>query len=197
MFILVSGSSGVGKNTVLNEVYKRKKEVKPFITYTTRKIREGEINGIHYHFIDKDEFLSRYEQGKFCEMEEIHGNYYGSQMQDIEEAIYGDKILIKDLGVEGVKNLIDILGKENVITIFIDAPKEVLKQRLESRGEKEIELRLSRYDYEHTFLNQYDYIVENIDLNDCVEEILEIIENHKKKLVEKEEKNVRVNENIK
>ncbi len=178
MFVIVSGSSGVGKNTILNELFKLDSNIKNFVSYTTRDMREGEIDGVHYHFLSKPEFQKLNEQGKFCEVEEIHGNYYGCQIEDILHAIDSDQILIKDLGVEGAQNLEKIFGQDKIVTIFIDAPRDVLRQRLIDRGEKALELRLSRYDYEHTFVSNYDYVVQNIDLAQSVKQVLSIIREH-------------------
>lgn len=196
MLVLVSGSSGVGKNTVLNEVFKKSKDVKPLVSFTTRNIRPGEINGVNYHFVDKPTFQKMKDEDKFFEVEEIHGNFYGCDTASIQNAVDSDYVFIKDLGVEGVVNLRKLLGRENVVTIFVDAPKDVLRERLISRGEKEIDLRLSRYDYEHTYISDYNYKVQNIDLQECVDEVWDIInqEKCKKKVVAKGDKGVSENE---
>ena len=181
MFVIVSGSSGVGKNTVLNNIFEKDKSMKNLVSYTTRAMRNGEYDGLYYHYVTKDEFLKLYDANEFAEMEEIHGNYYGTKFSDIENAVQSSDIYVKDLGVEGAKNMQAIVGKENVLCVFIDAPKEVLRERLIGRGEKEIDLRLSRYDYEHQYLDIYDYVVQNIDLETCVNEVYSLIKNYKKK----------------
>ena len=181
MLIIVSGSSGVGKNTVLNELFKKYPNYKNLVSCTTRGIREGEVEGLYYNYLTKEEFLKLHSQGEFAEYEEIHGNYYGMRIKDIDEAIKSEEIYIKDLGVEGAQNMQAIAGKENLLSIFIDAPKEVLRERLEGRGETQIDLRLSRYDYEHQYIKNYDYVVQNIDLLECVQEVDSVIKHYKMK----------------
>ena len=142
MLVIFSGSSGVGKNTVIEELKKRNKKVKGLISCTTRQIREGEIKDVNYHYLTKEEFLEKFNQGELAEMEEIHGNYYGMAFEDLENAIKSNDIIIKDLGVEGTLNVKNVLPKEQVLYIFIDAPREVLRERLTHRGETQIDLRL-------------------------------------------------------
>lgn len=194
MLIIVSGSSGVGKNTVLNELFKNNPQYKNLVSCTTRGIREGEVEGLYYHYLTKEEFLDLNNKGEFAEYEEIHGNYYGTRIKDIQEAINSKQIYIKDLGVEGAQNMQAIAGKQNILCIFIDASKDVLRERLIGRGETQIDLRLSRYDYEHQYIKNYDHIVENIDLQTCVQEVKNLIENNKKKSISNQTNQKEINE---
>ena len=175
MLVIVSGSSGVGKNTVLNELFKKNPKYKNLVSCTTRGIRDGEVEGLYYHYLTKEEFMELNSKGEFAEFEEIHGNYYGVRISDIENAIQSNDIYIKDLGVEGAQNMQAIAGRENLLCIFIDASKEILRERLIGRGETQIDLRLSRYDYEHQYIKNYDYVVQNIELDECVKEVDSII----------------------
>lgn len=186
MFIILSGSSGAGKNTVINELFKKDKRLQKFVTYTTRDMREGEVNHINYHFISREEFENRQANGEFLEVESIHGNMYGSSAIDLVNAISNGQIVINDFGVEGVKNLQEKLkGKVDFITIFLSVPKETLRQRLIERGDKaeSIETRMNRYDYESSFASSYDYVIENINLDETLNTIQGIIN---KKLCNKE-----------
>lgn len=180
MFIIISGSSGAGKNTVINELFKKDKRLKRFVTYTTRAKRDGEIDHYTYHYISKAEFERKQLANEFLEVECIHENMYGSSALDLADAIKNGHILINDFGVEGVKNLKEKLnGKVDLITIYLSVPKEVLKQRLIERGDKadNIELRMGRYDYEKEFAKEYDYVIENINLESTVNQIQSIINN--------------------
>ena len=178
MFIIISGSSGAGKNTVINELFKKDKRLKRFVTYTTRAKRDGEIDHYTYHYISKDEFERKRQANEFLEVECIHENMYGSSALDLAEAIKNGHILINDFGVEGVKNLKDKLsGKVDLLTIYLSVPKDVLRQRLKERGDKadNIELRMQRYDYEKEFAKDYDVVIENIDLDATVNQIQSIV----------------------
>lgn len=193
MFIILSGSSGVGKNTVMNELFARNKKIKPFVSYTTRNMREGEKDGVNYHYVTKEQFQELRNKGKFCEVEEIHSNFYGSNFDDIYSGLSGENIVIKDIGVEGAINLRRLFkNNDNVVTIFLTAPKDVLIERLQNRGEQQIELRMKRYDYEHTFLNQYDYVINNDNLENTIAKIFEIIDKHNYKIQNKEQKKTKV-----
>lgn len=188
MLVLVSGVSGAGKSTVINKLMEKNKNYRRFASCTTRDMRPGEVDGVSYFFLNKEQFLEYDKQGKFAEIEEIHGNYYGSLVKDIQNAISGKDVVIKDIGVEGLANIRQIVGEENVLSIFIDVPKDVLRARLTDRGETQIDLRLSRYEYEHEekFLKLYNNIVQNINLDDCVKEFEVLIKNFQKKMKHKE-----------
>lgn len=191
MFIIISGSSGAGKNTVINELFKKDARFKRFVTYTTRAKRDGEIDHFTYHYITKEEFEKRRQANEFLEVECIHENMYGSSALDLATAIQNGHILINDFGVEGVKNLKQKLdGKVDLITIYLSVPKDVLKQRLIERGDKpdNIELRMGRYDYEKEFSKDYDFVIENVDLEETVNKVQNIIYSNIKKFEQESEK---------
>lgn len=180
MFLILSGSSGVGKNTVINALKVQDKRFQQFVTYTTRQMREGEIDGVNYHFVTKETFMDMVNAGDICEYELIHGNYYGSSLSEIDSKLKQGYILIKDIGVEGQENLKKILSdKYNVKSIFLTAPKEVLIERLIGRGETQIELRMSRYDYEQEFIPKFDKVINNFELQDTVNQIIEFADQNK------------------
>lgn len=177
MFVILSGSSGVGKNTVIKEMQKANSNMVLMPTYTTRERREGEIEGLPYFYISKDEFQDKIKNGEFIEHEHIHGNFYGSSYKIFDEYIKNGKILIKDIGVEGAQNLSKKMkDKTNIVKIFLTVKhKSELKKRLKSRGEKQIKLRLKRFGYEQKQKNKFDYIVYNGDLQQTSDNIVKII----------------------
>lgn len=177
MFVIISGSSGVGKNTIISELVSADKRFVNIPSYTTRGIREGEVEGKYYFYISVDEFEQKYKKGEIVEKENVHGNLYGMSAKCIKDAIASHKIIVKDVGVEGALNLQKSLSsKYDVITIFLTATKDTLRQRLKERGEIEIEKRLARYDYEQQFISNYDYVIENIDKQATIERIEEIVD---------------------
>jgi guanylate kinase len=91
------------------------------------------------------------------------------------------KVVIKDVGVEGAFNLKNKLKDIKVVTIFLTNTKEVLKQRLIGRNEKDIELRLQRYDYEQSFIKDYDYCLINNEIDETVENLKKIIDENLEK----------------
>lgn len=166
MFIILTGSSGVGKNTVITEIEKRNKNFKLMPTYTTRQKRPTEIDGYPFYFLSKQEFQDKIKQGELIEHEFIHGNYYGSSYKILDEYLSNDIVLIKDLGIEGAQNLTTKISHLTPVKkIFLTTTKRELKRRLKNRGEKQIKLRLKRYDREQGEINKFDYIILNNDLD--------------------------------
>lgn len=190
MLVLLSGVSGAGKDTIKKNLIERMDNVISLPSYTDREIRPGDIPGETYNFVTKQEFEKMIENNELYEYDVHHEHYYGTSRKLMNEKIASGKIIVKDIEVNGVENLLKILKQDTkVITIFLRVPKEVLRKRLENRIDKpskeEIDLRLSRFDYEESKLAMYDYVIKNNDLNKTLEIIQTIInEDYKLKEVE-------------
>lgn len=177
MLIFISGVSGSGKNTIINKVLEKNKHNLKFLTScTTRKIREGEIDGYSYHFLTEEQFDEKLNNGEFAESVQLHSHRVGILKNSLLNA--EKENIIKDVDVYGVNNIKNYLKNSAVkfITIFLDVDKDTLKERLISRGEKDIELRLKRYELENSFKNSYDYIIYNNNIEDTTNKILSILE---------------------
>lgn len=175
--VYLSGSSGVGKNTIINNVVDRMKNVKFLVSYTTRQKREFEEVDKQYHFVDREEFKDLIAKNKIIEFDEFNGNYYGHCKDSIVEGLKTHDAVIKDLTVDGVKQSLDKLGKEyDIVTIFLTESKKVLKQRLIGRGEKEYKNRLKEYGREQRQMYNYDYVVKNSTKEVSIEIISKLIE---------------------
>ncbi len=182
MLVLLSGVSGAGKDTIKNEIIKRMQGVESLPSYTTRPLRPGEIEGVTYCSVSKEQFEIMINNGDFYEYNEHHGNYYGTSKRLINEKIEKGNVILKDIEVNGVENLLKILGKDQkIVTIFLRVPKEVLRKRLQERlvgtTTEEIEMRLSRFEYEESKMSMYDYVLKNNDLEKTLQIIQIIIEN--------------------
>ena len=177
MFIILSGSSGAGKNTVIKEMQKTDENLVLMPTFTTRDKREGEVEGLPYFYISKDDFQNRIKNNEFIEYEFIHGNYYGSSYKVFDDFIEMGKVLIKDIGVEGAQNLSQKLAdRTKVHKVFLTIKhKRELKKRLKGRGEKQIKLRLKRFNYEQKQLNKFDFIIYNQNLELTTKIVKQII----------------------
>lgn len=182
MLVILSGVSGAGKDTIKKELIKRMENVISLPSFTSRNPREGEEEGVQYHFITKEEFEKRIEQQEFYEYDLHHDNYYGTSRKLMNEKIQSGKIVVKDIEVNGTENLIKILKEETkLVPIFLKVDREELRRRLEARGdhltEEEMELRLGRLEYEESKIGLYDYVIKNDDLEKTVQIIMTIIEN--------------------
>ena len=185
MLVIVSGVSGAGKDTIKKEIIKRMKNVISLPSFTSREPREGEEEGIQYHFITKEQFKEKIKNEEFYEYDLHHENYYGTSKKLMNEKIDSGKIIVKDIEVNGTENLIKKLGNDTkLVTIFLKVDKEELKNRLINRGdnlsEADMQLRLGRLEYEESKIGLYDYVIKNDNLEKTVQIIMTIIENEKK-----------------
>ena len=185
MLVILSGVAGAGKDTIKKELIKRMENVESLPSFTSRPMREGDVEGGTYHFVSRKEFEEMIERKEFYEYDVHHNNYYGTSRKLLNDKIKSGKIIVKDIDVNGTEHLKELLGKDTkIVTIFLRVPKEELKRRLESRIDKpspaEIVLRLNRFDYEESRINLYDYVLKNDDLEKTVQIIITILENEKK-----------------
>ena len=190
MLVILSGVAGAGKDTIKKELIKRMENVESLPSFTSRPIREGDVEGGTYHFVSREEFEAMIENEEFYEYDIHHNQYYGTSRKLLNEKIKSGKIIVKDIDVNGTEHLKELLGNDTkVVTIFLRVPKEELKHRLENRIDKpspqEIILRLNRFDYEESRISLYDYVLKNNDLEKTVRIIMTIIENEVR--LEKEE----------
>ena len=185
MLVILSGVAGAGKDTIKKELIKRMNNVESLPSFTSRPMREGDIEGGTYHFVTKEEFEQMIEKKEFYEYDVHHNHYYGTSRKLLNDKIKSGKIIVKDIDVNGTEHLKELLGQDTkIVTIFLRVPKEELKRRLEERIDKpspaEIMLRLNRFDYEESRIDLYDYVLKNDNLEKTVQIIMTILENEKK-----------------
>jgi len=170
--VIISGPSGSGKTSICKLLTKNHK-IKQSVSYTTRKPREGERDGIEYCFIEKSEFEKLIEEDKLIEYAEYCGYLYGTSVSTIKEAIENKEILILAIDVKGALQVIDKMPE--AISIFIMAPDdETLKLRLKNRladNDTVIDKRFIVAKEEMENSKYYDYCVINDRLDDAVKEI--------------------------
>lgn len=176
-FFVISGSSGVGKGTVIKEFLRRNPSFRLSISCTTRGKRDGEIDGVNYFFLNKNEFQNCIKNNEFLEWEEFSGNFYGTKREFVEKCLENDENLILEIDTKGalsVKTLMD-----NAVLIFIAPPSiEELEKRLRGRHtetEEAIQRRLSSIKLEIENSKQFDYIVVNDTVKNAVKELEKII----------------------
>ena len=170
--LLVSGPSGVGKDTIMNELLDRFNKI---VTHTTRPKREGEIDGINYFFTTIEKFVEGIKNNEFVEyVNSFSGKFYGTKRETIKKALNGQKPGLAIVDVDGAKNIKENLDA-NVISIFIKPPSmDVLKQRLLKRGtesEAQIAERLQKAAYEIEQAKNYDAVIQNENPEEGVRDI--------------------------
>lgn len=175
--LVLSGPSGAGKSTLLNEIMNDIGDCYFSISTTTRSIREGEIDGIHYHFVDKEEFKKDIEEDMFLEHANVHGNYYGTSIKPVRKALREGKLVIFDIDVQGNAVVTQRLG-DITTSVFVSPPTlSELKYRLEARKTDEqdvIERRIEMAKREIQRITEYDFVIINDDLNTAADSLRNI-----------------------
>ena len=175
--IIISGPSGVGKGTVIEKLRKEDSSLGFSVSATTRAPREGEINGVNYHFVSREQFEEMINNGEMIEYTCYNGNFYGTPKSSVEDVISRGFNIILDIEVEGAANM----KKEfpQATSIFILPPDiETLYDRLKGRGtedEETINKRIARAREELEFQHNYDFRVINDTVDEAVAEIRNII----------------------
>jgi guanylate kinase len=175
--IILSAPSGGGKSTILHEILKKTDKIEYSVSYTTRKPRGIEQDGVHYHFTDEASFQKRIETGDFLEHAMFAGHHYGTSISYIQSRLQHGKHVIMDIEVQGAAQ-ISCTGIPYVKVFILPPSLDILKERLVLRNTdtmEEIEKRLEIARYEITQLHRYDYLVINDQLENAVEEVWSII----------------------
>ena len=166
--LIVSGSAGSGKSTVLSKF--KGNSIDPFrfsVSATTRAPRPGEVDGKDYFFVTKEKFGEMIEKGELIEHTVFNGNYYGTPKAPLAEMMNNGYVVILEIEVDGAEQIMSLFPKEDVISVFISPPDyKTLEARLRGRGtntEKDIRERLERAKEELDISKLYSNILLNYD----------------------------------
>ena len=173
ILIVLSGFSGAGKGTLVKELMKTYDNYALSISMTTRKPREGEVHGREYFFTERESFEEKIAQNGLIEYAEYCGNYYGTPRDYVEEMLAAGRDVLLEIEIQGMHKVKKMFP--DMLTLFVTPPSIAeLEKRLRGRGtetEEVIRKRLARAAEEAKGMEDYEYLVINDDLQECVEEI--------------------------
>ncbi|MCL5773997.1 MAG: guanylate kinase [Firmicutes bacterium] len=178
ILFVVSGPSGVGKGTVLEEVFRQDKKLKFSVSATTREPRPGEVDGVNYFFVSPEKFDSMIDNGEFLEWAHVHDSRYGTPRGFVEKTLNEGFDCVLDIDVQGALNVMK--NWEGGVYIFMAPPAfEDLEKRLRNRhteDEGRIKERIETARWELTKVKEYDYTVVNDVVEKAAEKVRAIIE---------------------
>ncbi|MBR6772378.1 MAG: guanylate kinase [Clostridia bacterium] len=182
MLLIISGPSGVGKGTVIEALRGKlaeelDRELYLSVSMTTRAPRPGEIDGVHYSFVTREDFAKLVETNGFAEFAEFAGNFYGTPIAPIHDHIAKGNIVVFDIEVVGAANMRDIFPE--AVSVFITPPSfEELRRRLSGRGTESaesVEKRLRIAESECLRSSEFNHIICNDSVDSASSKILDII----------------------
>jgi guanylate kinase len=176
--IILSAPSGGGKTTIAKALLSRRQDLGYSISCTTRKPREGEIQGKDYYFLSRVEFLEKRSRGEFAESAEVHGNLYGTLRSEVLRVLEAGQHVLMDIDVQGSIQFTKVFPQS--VTIFILPPSaEVLLDRLKMRqteSAQQLADRLQSALQELQSVDEYEYVVVNDDLETAIKRIGSIVD---------------------
>ena len=175
--LVVSGPSGGGKTSLCKAMCEQNNIFYFSVSTTTRQKRAGEVEGVDYHFVTKEQFLQDIEQNNFIEWAEVHGNFYGTSKIQIEKELEKGKTVIVDIDVQGHMNIRKIFPTITSSVFITTDSLSTLRQRLTKRGtdsNEVIEQRIINAFDEMKYIKEYDYIIVNEDFNDSLDKLTSI-----------------------
>lgn len=176
--IVISGPSGAGKGTICKKLLENNDNLNLSISMTTRDPREGEVDGINYYFVTKEEFEKRINEGKFLEFATVHnGKYYGTPKDKVEDLLDKEKDVILEIDIQGALEINNLIPE--ALFIFIMPPSmKILKDRLIKRGTETKEQLVERFKKAYQEINEvskYNYVVINDEVDLAVKKVEAII----------------------
>ena len=180
ILIVMSGFSGAGKGTIVKSLLE-KHDIFLSISCTTRKPREGEVDGKDYYFVTREEFEKMIREGEMIEWAEYAGNYYGTPKKAVNDRLAEGKDVLLEIEVQGGMQ-VKKLFPEAVLLFVVPPSADELLNRLRTRGtenESQISLRLEQTVREIEYIKDYDYIVLNDQLDKAVQTVLNIMESQR------------------
>lgn len=174
---IISAPSGAGKTSLVKALLESTPDIKVSVSYTTRAMRPGETDGINYHFVTREDFIKRMEQGDFLESAEVFGNYYGTSQRWVEEQLASGRDIILEIDWQGAQQVRKLMPA--AVSIFILPPsRKTLLERLHTRGQDDEAIIAKRYAEAVNEMSHYaesDYLIINDDFGKALQDLKCII----------------------
>ena len=174
---VVSAPSGAGKTSLVRALLATNPQISLSVSYTTRKPREGELDGVSYHFVSCETFLEMSGRGEFLESAEVYGNFYGTSQSWISQENAKDRDILLEIDWQGAAQVRRLFP--SCISIFILPPTlEDLEKRLKGRGTDSAEViarRMAAVKEDVAHVSEFDYVIINDDLNEALREFNAIV----------------------
>lgn len=178
LLLVISGPSGCGKGTLVKRLLEEVPNTVLSVSATTRAPRPGEVDGVHYHFVEQAEFCRMIDENEFLEHARFSGNCYGTPKAPVEMLLAEGKNVILEIEVQGAEQVMD--SGEDLVSIFLMVPSmEELERRLRGRGtenDETVRMRLSKAAGELSRAVRYQYVVMNDEMDNAVARVKTIIE---------------------
>lgn len=170
---IISAPSGAGKTSLVKALIDAEPQVRVSVSHTTRAMRPGEVNGVNYHFVDREEFVKMAEHGDFLERAEVFGNLYGTSQSYLQQTLDEGHDLILEIDWQGAEQVRNLMPQAR--SIFILPPsQQALRQRLTNRGQDSdeiIEGRMREAVSEMSHYVDYDYLIINDDFAQALDDL--------------------------
>lgn len=180
---IVAAASGTGKTSLLSALLQTDGHMRLSVSYTTRKPRPGEADGVHYHFVDEAQFLRMLGEGEFLEAAEVHGARYGTSQRRVEETLKAGDDLILEIDWQGAQQVRKQLPE--AVGIFILPPSiDTLAHRLAYRGQDSMEViarRLAAAREEISHVVEFDYVIINDNFQTALDDLRAVIRSQRLK----------------
>ncbi|MDQ5887207.1 MAG: guanylate kinase [Neisseriaceae bacterium] len=174
---VVTAPSGAGKTTLVAALLAADQQIKLSVSYTTRAPREGEIDGINYHFVSREAFIAMLQRSEFLESAEVYGNFYGTSQLWIQQQLDAGNDILLEIDWQGAQQVRKLFPQ--AIGVFILPPSlQALEQRLRGRGtdsEESISKRMASAREEITHVDEFDFVIVNEVMDEAIKDLISLV----------------------
>ncbi|MDO8953401.1 MAG: guanylate kinase [Gammaproteobacteria bacterium] len=178
LIFIVSAPSGAGKTSLVKALIEQVPDIRVSVSHTTRDKRPNEVDGVHYYFVSKSEFLRLREDKAFIEDAEVFGHHYATSKMEIEKAIHEGQDIVLDIDWQGARQVKELFPEQSVGIFLLPPSKAILKERLERRAQDHPEViahRLAAANSEMQHYRDYDYVIINDKFDEAHEDLQSVI----------------------